>query len=48
MALHDDRLVSAALLSEADKLVRERKVVVGRAESVVIPGVDPIEDLPGW
>ena len=48
MALHDDRLVSAALIAEADKLVRERKVVVGRGESAVIPGVDPIEELEGW
>jgi hypothetical protein len=48
VAVHDDRLISAALIAEADKLVRERKVVVGRAESVVIRGVDPIEELEGW
>ena len=48
VAVHDDRLILAALIAEADKLVRERKVMVGRAESVVIRGVDPIEELSGW
>ena len=32
VALHDDRLISAALVAEADRLIREGKIVVGRAE----------------
>ena len=47
VALHDDRLVSAALIAAADKLVRERKVVVGTATSAVIPAVDLFENM-GW
>ena len=46
--VHDDRLVSAALVAEADRLIRAGKVRVGGAESAVIRGVDPMEDLPGW
>ena len=48
VAVHDDRLVSAALVAEADRLMREGKIVVGRAESAVIKGVDPIEELSDW
>jgi hypothetical protein len=48
VGLHDDRLISAALIAEVDRLVREGKVTAGRAESVVIEGVDPVEELPGW
>ena len=46
--VHDDRLVSAALVAEMDRLVREGKVKIGRAESAVIRGVDPLEDLPDY
>jgi hypothetical protein len=42
---HDDRLVSAALVAVYDGLVREGKVLVGRAESVVIGPLDPIFKL---
>jgi hypothetical protein len=47
-ALHDDRLISAALIAEADKLIKDGKIAAGRAESVVIRGVDPLEELSGW
>ena len=48
VALHDDRLVSAALVAEMDRLVREGKVRVGGAESAVIKGIDPMEELSDW
>jgi hypothetical protein len=47
-ALHDDRLISAALIAEVDRLVREGKIRIGRAESEVVEGYDPVGDLPGW
>lgn len=37
---HDDRLVSAALVAVYDELVREGRLVMGRAKSVVIRPVD--------
>ena len=46
--VHDDRLVSAMLVAEVDKLIREGKIKVGRAESAVVRGYDPVEDLPEW
>jgi hypothetical protein len=57
--VHDDRLISAALIAEADKLLRDGKISVGRAESVIGGSYDPIEDpiddffdpledLPDW
>jgi hypothetical protein len=42
--VHDDRLLSAALVAEVDRLWREGKVVLGAAESVVIGA--PV--LEGW
>jgi hypothetical protein len=48
VALHDDRLVSAALVAEVDRLIRDQKIATGRAESIVIRGVDPLEGLEGW
>ena len=48
VALHDDRLVSAALVAEVDRLIRDEKIGTGRAESIVIRGVDPLEGLAGW
>ena len=36
-ALHDDRLISAALIAEADKLIRDGRILTGRAESIVTP-----------
>jgi len=47
-ALHDDRLISAALIAEADKLIRDGRILTGRAESIVTPAYDPLEDLPEW
>jgi len=42
--VHDDRLISAALASVYDKLIRERKVRLGRATSAIIPPRDPLQD----
>jgi len=46
--VHDDRLVSAALVAEVDRLIREGKIKMGRAESAVIKGVDQLEALAEW
>ncbi len=48
VALHDDRLVSAVLVAEVDRLMREGKIKVGRAVSEVVEGYDPVGDLPDW
>ncbi len=42
---HDDRLLSAALVAEADRLIREGKIVVGVAGSAVVDAVDPLSEL---
>ena len=42
---HDDRLLSAALVAEADRLIREGKIVVGVAGSAVIDAIDPLAGL---
>ena len=47
-AVHDDRLLSAALVAEVDRLIREGKIKMGRAESAVIKGRDPLEGLTEW
>ena len=39
---HDDRLLSAALIAEADNLWRAGKLSFGTAASDQIPGVDPL------
>ena len=46
--LHDDRLISAALIAMADRLVKEGKVAIGRAESIITDYYDPLNDLPDW
>ncbi len=46
-AQHDDRLISAALVAVYDGLVREGKILVGRAKSAVIEPVD-ILDREQW
>ena len=57
--LHDDRLISAALIAEADKLLRDGKLLIGRAHSIISAAYDPLneppreyydplEDLPDW
>jgi hypothetical protein len=38
---HDDRLLSAALIAELDRLYRTRGLVIGQAESAVVPAADP-------
>jgi hypothetical protein len=48
VAVHDDRLVSAALVAEVDRLIRAGRIAVGRAESAVIRGVDPLAELSDW
>ncbi len=45
--VHDDRLLSAALVAELDRLVREGKVFVATGESVVIQAADE-ERISGW
>ncbi|HNS52986.1 MAG TPA: hypothetical protein PKO09_17635 [Anaerolineae bacterium] len=39
---HDDRLLSAALIAELDRLTREGRVALGLARSAVIPAPDPL------
>jgi hypothetical protein len=43
--LHDDRLLSAALVAEADRLYRQKKFVLGGGESALIRPVDPLRNL---
>ena len=43
--IHDDRLISAALITEIDRLYRQRKLVVGQAISAIIPAGDTLADL---
>jgi hypothetical protein len=40
--IHDDRLLSAALIAELDRLIRCGAVITGRAESAVIGATDPL------
>ena len=43
MAIHDDRLVSAALVAVYDELLAAGKVRFGRASSAIIAPVDPLD-----
>jgi hypothetical protein len=43
--IHDDRLISASLIAEADHLIRENKLSIGRAHSAVIHPTDPLDNL---
>jgi hypothetical protein len=45
---HDDRLLAAALIAEADRLIRQGDLRVGRAQSAIIPPVDPLQETPTW
>jgi hypothetical protein len=45
MPVHDDRLISAALVAEIDRLLKERKLLLGDAISAVLPGADPLDKL---
>ncbi|HSR15105.1 MAG TPA: hypothetical protein VLL51_05105, partial [Gemmatimonadales bacterium] len=42
---HDDRLISAALVAELDRLLRTGAVILGTAESAVIPQADPLAGM---
>jgi hypothetical protein len=42
---HDDRLLSAALVAELDRLVREGQIALGNAQSAVVRPRDPLADL---
>jgi hypothetical protein len=42
---HDDRLLSAALVAELDRLLRKGHIILGTAESAVIQPRDPLDDL---
>ncbi len=42
---HDDRLISAALVSELDRLYSEGSLLLGTAESGIIAGIDPLAKL---
>jgi hypothetical protein len=46
--LHDDRLISAALIAHAGTLIRDGKIKIGRAESSIGEPYDPLNDLPDW
>lgn len=45
LKLHDDRLLSAALVAELDRLLRENHLTLGHAASAVIPAPDPLANL---
>jgi hypothetical protein len=45
--VHDDRLLSAALIAEVDRLLRTGALRAGTTESAVIEAADPLEGL-GW
>lgn len=42
--VHDDRLLSAALIAEADRLYRQKKFILGSGESAMIAPIDPLKD----
>ena len=42
---HDDRLLSAALIALVDELHRTGIIILGHAESIIIPAKDPLSDL---
>ena len=46
--IHDDRLLSAALVAEIDRLLKEKKLLLGEAHSTVLDAYDPLDDLPAW
>ena len=46
--VHDDRLLSAALIAEIDRLLKEGKIALGRAESAITQHYDPLNHLPDW
>ena len=47
LPVHDDRLISAALVAVYDDLFRKGTLRLGRADSAIIPASDPLEELRG-
>jgi hypothetical protein len=45
LPIHDDRLISAALVAIHDELIRQGKFGLGQAASAIIPPADPLEEL---
>ncbi len=45
LPVHDDRLISAALVAVYDDLIRKGTLRLGRADSAIIPANDPLEEL---
>lgn len=43
--LHDDRLLSAALIAKADELIVDGAISVGSARSIVLAGENPLDNL---
>ena len=50
LLVHDDRLLSAALIAEYDRLIADQKLSVGYTSSVILQSADPYnpatEDYP--
>ena len=40
-------LISATLIAEADKLLRDGRLLIGRAESIISASFDPLYEPPG-
>jgi hypothetical protein len=45
LPVHDDRLISAALVAEVDRLLQDGRVRIGRAASLIVPPADPFAGL---
>jgi hypothetical protein len=43
--IHDDRLLSAALIAEADKLINKGNIILGTAQSIISQAPDPFADM---
>ena len=43
--LHDDRLLSAALVAEVDRLIKGGRLLLGDAQSAVVPPIDPLQKM---
>jgi hypothetical protein len=43
--IHDDRLISAALVAFYDDLIRTGKLSIGQARSLIIPPTEPLSDI---
>ena len=45
LKIHDDRLISATLVSIFDDLHRAGRLNIGLAKSAIVPPIDPLEDI---